>query len=172
MKRTLCTCALLVFAVMSAGCSFKIFEDVGSDPHPPTVEIIGIAIYVAPVEPEAPPPESSPDRAAAPAQARPITLGSGGITLAAGQLFQIGMTYADAGGDIVQFHLRDRDGSLNIACVPKDQTYFSGTSGAVICIADGYELTGILGRHRLELWAEDSHLSRSEKLEFVITLTP
>jgi hypothetical protein len=42
----------------------------------------------------------------------------------------------------------------------------------VICVADGYALTGILGRHRMELWAEDSHLSRSEKVEFTITLAP
>ena len=33
-------------------------------------------------------------------------------------------------------------------------------------------LTGILGPHRMELWAEDSHESRSEKVEFIITLVP
>ena len=34
-----------------------------------------------------------------------------------------------------------------------------------------HELTGI-SASPLELWAEDSHGSRSEKVEFVITLVP
>ena len=65
---------------------------------------------------------------------------------------------------------------------PTDQTYFSGTSGSgpvlltepVAGTVPAAELIGIgiLGRHRLEFWAEDSHGSRSEKVEFIITLAP
>jgi hypothetical protein len=167
MKRRLCTGALVALAALTTACGVKVFEDIGSDPHPPTILAFGLAIYVPPEEPA---PAPTTDQAASAARGRTITVDSGGFTVARGQKFVIGLTYSDAGGDIESFPLRDRDGSLKMGCVPADLTYFPGTSGSVTCVQDGYELVGINGPHRLEIWAEDSHLSRSEKLEFVITL--
>ena len=169
MKKTLCAGALLVLMAMTAACSFKIFEDIGSDPHPPAIEVTALVHYVAPAEP--PPATPTIDRAISSPHERSIIWDSGGFTLSPGQKFQIGITYADAGGDIVKFTLRDRDGALKVDLVPIEKTYFSGTSGSVLGSVDGIGLEGIVGPHRLELWAEDSHGSRSEKVEFVITLT-
>jgi len=172
MKRISGTCALIVLAAMSAACGFKIFEDVGADPHPPTVEITALVHYVAPVVTAAPVVKFATTTtipATSSAVGRPIAFDSGGFALSAGQRFQLGRSYADAGGDIVKFRLRDRDGPLDMDLTPIDQTYYSGIAGTVIGPVDGIELTGIFGRHRLELWAEDSHGSRSEKVEFVIT---
>ena len=151
---------------MTAACGFKIFEDIGSDPHPPTVEISGLVHYVPPPEPVV------PASAAAPALGRAVSWDSGGFTLATGQQFYITRSYTDAGGDIVKFHLRDRDGSLSLDLIPTDAAFFSGTSGTLLGPAAGSELPGIYGSHRLELWAEDSHASRSEKVAFTITLVP
>ena len=145
----------------------KVFEDVGTDPHPPTVDIIGLVVYV-----EQPTDAAIADRASSSRPGRSVFWDSGGFTLSAGQLFQIGLAYTDAGGDIVKFRLRDRDGRMSLDLTPVELTYFSGTSGNAFGPEKGQELTGIFGRHRLELWAEDSHLSRSEKVEFIITLVP
>lgn len=165
--------------VAGAGCSFKIFEDVGSDPHPPTVAITALSVFTEPSAPASEPPPVGPDVNTSFLRGRSIPWDSGGFTLASGQLFQIRVTYTDAGGDIVKIQLRDRDGALQADFLPVSQSYFPGTSGTVLCPVTeidappvGIEITGILGRHRLELWAEDSHLSRSEKVEFVITLVP
>jgi len=164
---------------MTAACGLKIFEDIGSDPHPPTVEISGLVYYVPPAVPEA------PDSAASSPQGRAVSWDSGGFTLTTGQQFSIARSYTDAGGDIVKFHLRDRDGALSLDLPPTDKKYFSGTSGTLpemiidpvtsestVPPSEIILLTGIFGRHRLELWAEDSHLSRSEKVEFTVTLVP
>ena len=179
MKRTLCICALLVLAATTAACGFKIFEDIGSDPHPPTVAIIGLVRYVPPPEPV------TTDSAASSPQGRAVSWDSGGFTISTGQQFYITRSYTDPGGDIEKFQLRDRDGALSVDLSPTDKTYFSGTSGTLpemiidpatqestVPASELIELTGIYGPHRLELWAEDSHLSRSEKVEFIITLVP
>ncbi len=174
MKRLWRTCTLVVLAALTTACGFKIFEDIGTDPHPPTVEITSIIEYVAPVV------VVTPVKRINPATIKPATSStigksviwdSGGFTLKIEQLFQIGLTYTDAGGDIVKFRLRDRDGLTAVDFIPIDQTFFTGTSGKGFGPVDGLELIGILGRHRMELWAEDSHGSRSEKVEFTITLT-
>jgi len=169
MKRILCAGALLALTAMTSACGFKVFEDIGSDPHPPTVEVTSLAIYVAPVETTTTTTTTTTTDTSS-KHARTITWDSKGFSLAAGEKFLIGRRYTDAGGDIVKFHLRDRDGPTQTDLSPTDQTYYSGTSGEVIGPKDGQELTGIAGPHRVELWAEDSHGSRSEKVEFVITL--
>jgi len=177
MKKTLCASALLVLLVMSAACSFKIFEDIGTDPHPPTVQITALIHYVAPVAP-------APDaRAALSPPGRNITWDAGGFTLSPGQQFYIKRSFSDAGGDVVKFHLRDRDGLTTKDLTPTGQPYFSGTSGALpeliidpvtgessVPPGEIIDLVGMPGTHRLEFWAEDSHLSRSEKVEFTITI--
>jgi len=182
MKRTLGICALLVLAAMTTACGVdipKIFEDVGTDPHPPAFQITALTHFVAKETPKtAIKSDFSP-------QGRSSTWDSGGFTLSPGQQFYIERSYTDVGGDIVKFHLRDRDGPLSIDLTPTDHTYFSGTSGTLpemiidpvtkestVPPSEIILLTGIFGRHRLELWAEDSHLSRSEKVEFTITLVP
>ena len=166
MIKTLGLCALLAVAALPAACGFDIFEDIGSDPHPPTVQITSLEYYVAP------PPEVAPTPTAAGAanRGRTIDWDSGGFSVSPGQRFVIGRAYSDAGGDILKFHVRDRDGAFETDITPTDQTYYTGTSGTVIGPEGGLELTGIAGPHRLELWAEDSHGSRSEKVAFVITL--
>lgn len=174
-------CALLVPFVASAACSFKILEDIGSDPHPPTVDIAELLLYVAPPEPapEPVPEPVLPDSVASSRQGRSVGWDSRGFTLTTDQLFQIRVTYTDAGGDIVKLLLRDRDGSLQVECLPINQTYFPGTAGTVLCPMaavgsppGGIEITGLIGRHRVQLWAEDSHLSLSEKVEFIINIVP
>lgn len=171
MKKFACAAALIVLAAMNASC--VLFEDVGSDPHPPSVAIIALVHYVEP-EPAAPAPAADAATAAVRAYAstpdRSIAWDSGGFTLTPGQKFQIARAYKDAGGDIVKFTIRDRDGTLKLDLTPADQAYYTGTSGAVLGPVDGIEVTGVSGPHRLELWAEDSHESRSEKVEFVVTL--
>lgn len=173
MKRTLCACALVAVTALTAACGVKIFDDVGSDPHPPTIGMTALIYYVAPevVAPTTSLAIAQPTVGASSVQSvRSIAWDSGGFTLTAGQTFQIGIAYSDLGGDIVKFRLRDRDGATSLDLTPVDRTYFSGTSGTTLGPATGQALTGIAGPHRLELWAEDSHLSRSEKVEFVITL--
>jgi hypothetical protein len=180
MRRTLYTCALLAVGALASGCGFKVFEDIGSDPHPPTVEILAIAHYVKP-------PPATPDapattagwsaataavRGAAPTAPRSVVWDSGGFTVSMGQLFQITTAYTDAGADIVEYKLRDRDGKNDFSLTPPEgSTYFPGTGGEITHSVDGLEMDGVLGPHRMELWAEDTHGSRSEKVEFVITLT-
>jgi hypothetical protein len=179
MRRTRGICALLVLAAMTTACGFDIFEDIGSDPHPPTVQITALTHYVA--ENTA----STAKKTDVSPQGRSITFDSGGFTLSFGQQFYIGRYYTDAGGDILKFHLRDRDGSTTKDLTPTANTYFPGTSGTLpemiidpvtnestVPAKELIDLTGIFGRHRLEFWAEDSHGSRSEKVEFIITLVP
>lgn len=165
MKKTLCVWALLAVVALPAACSVKIFEDIGSDPHIPTLEITGLEHFVEP-----PPEVPTAAGADASRRGRAISWDSGGFTVARGKLFLIAMSYSDAGGDIVKFHFRDRDGATESDLIPIDQTYFPGTSGTLTGPVNGLEITGLNGLHRLELWAEDSHGSRSEKVEFVITL--
>lgn len=169
MNRILCTCALLL-TMLTTACS-GVFEDVGTDPHPPTMELLGLVHYVPPPE-EPPPPPDEPPLAFVVAKPGPglVAWDSGGFTVHPGELFQVSVAYADRGGDIMKLVLRDRDGAFKTELVPTDQTYFPGTSGSAVGPAKGLELTGVVGPHRFELWAEDSHLSRSEKTEFVITL--
>jgi len=179
MKRTLGICALLVLAAGTTACGVDIFEDIGSDPHPPTVRITALTHSV---EQDT---ASTAAIAAVSPQGRSITFLSGGFTLSLGQQFYIERFYTDAGGDIAKFHFRDRDGDNARDLTPTDKTYFSGTAGALpemiidpvtnvskVPATELIDLTGIFGRHRLELWAEDSHGSRSEKVEFIITLVP
>ena len=165
MKRTLGTGALLVLTAMTAACSLGVFEDVGSDPHPPTAEIIELVHYVVPVDTTT----TTPDGGASAPGAKTIFWDSGGFTLHTGELFKIAIAYTDAGGDIERFVLSDLTGPTTVDIIPTDQTYFAGTSGARLGPTNGIELTGVAGVHRLQLWAEDSHGSRSEKVEFVIT---
>ncbi len=185
MKRTLCTGALIGLAALTAGCSFSVFQDIGTDPHPPTVEITALVHYVAPAttSTETTTTETTNTAGAvSPKPGRSVPWDAGGFTLSIGQQFYIKRSYTDAGGDIVNFTVRDRDGSLSVQIAPPDLTYFSGTSGVAPILGTGIdegivpsgeliELTGMFGRHRLELWAEDSHGSRSQKIEFVVTFT-
>jgi hypothetical protein len=134
------------------GCGFSVFEDVGADPHPPTIQVTGVARYVEP--------------APTAATARPGARNVVAFTLRAGDKFQVALNYADSGGDIMRFKIVDLDGPLNVDVTPVDATYFPGTSGSVLIPEAGQELSGVAGRHRIEVWAEDSHLTRSEHAGF------
>lgn len=145
---------IVVVGVISfAGCGFKVFENVEADPHPPTIFNLKV---------------------------EPTTLSPGGSIV-------IVVGYADAGADIDSFHLNDRDGAESwemVPAAPVEETddagdtttttktpapeYFPGTSGVV---AGSVTVTAKQkGTHRLEIWAEDSRESRSDKIQFEITI--
>jgi len=166
MKRTLSvfTRLMLVAATaLLAGCGIKIFEDIGSDPHPPSATVISVARYTPPAAP------ATADRVSARAQTRVVQWNSNGFTLRRGELFEVGVSYSDPGVDILKFQLIDLDGALSAELTPIDPPYFPGATGTAVGPAAGIEMSGIAGPHRLQLWAEDSNGSRSEKVEFVIT---
>lgn len=195
MKRRLGIGALIVVAAMTAACGFDILEDIGSDPHPPTVTITAIVLYVEPVvieetvettgttgttETTVQLAATTTTPAALSTVGKTIAWNSGGVTLNYGDRFQIKRSYTDAGGDITRFVLRDRNNALNnVEFLPASSTYYSGTAGTVPAgpvLADGTMtvpleiilFNGVNGIHNMEFWAEDSHGSRSEKVEFVI----
>ena len=99
MKRTLGVCALLVLAAMTTACGFNIFEDVGSDPHPPTVEITALVHLRRGRWND----DAGGGMRTGPSRRRrhgPSSGTRGGSPLSLGQKFQIGIAYTDAGGDI------------------------------------------------------------------------
>jgi len=192
------TSALLAFCGLFAACSsFSIFEDVGADPHPPQVQLLGVAYQPVALEPEPAPPEVVPAAAwiraaadpAAPVIPPPVFLSPDAYivrpndTTANTLLFRV--HFSDVGGDILFFRIRDRDGVLSAQLTPvapivdlnndgvPDPTgtpaFFAGVSGT----ADLEDIAfppGVPGVHRLEIWAEDSHGSRSEKVNVTVTL--
>jgi hypothetical protein len=166
----------------TAGCSdFAFFEDVGVDPHPPEVTMVGIGL-VPPPEPE---PEPPPPAGLLPASR--ATFETGGFSVTALDKFRITVNYSDVGADIVSIRLRDRDGigtwsggpvapkiDTDGDGVPDDEgprpPFFPGRAGTAV--VDNLTMAAsIAGPHRIEMWAEDSQGSRSEKTEFVVTFT-
>jgi hypothetical protein len=171
---------------MLAACGdFSVLEDVGDDPHPPQLELLGVAYE--PVEPATVEPKTSlsTGRAATPDikpaegfVVRPYDEGASSL------LFRV--RYFDAGGDLESIIITDLDGTLKNQGLNKipvvvdldgdgepdtqpDLVYYSGTSGTVDL---GYLSfpPGVEGPHRMQLWAEDGHGSRSAKLAFIFTV--
>jgi hypothetical protein len=168
---------MILSGVLAACTNLGIFEDVGTDPHPPQVQLLGVAYQPpsaaegeAPIAPAFLPPEGF---VVHPFDAAESTL-----------VFRV--QYSDLGGDISTITIRDLDGTLNSSSgpaapadvdldgdgVPDTQpapVYFVGTSGTVEI--DGIVFpTGLEGPHRLELWAEDSNGSRSPKIAFTFNV--
>lgn len=181
----------LGLALLFLGCErLGIFQDIGTDPHPPTLTLIRVEIQPPPPEPvveptpEPLPPEPegepSPSTFIAPAQAR-RTFDTGGLTVNPDNLkanmLRLTVAFTDLGGDVVRFKIRDRDGSLSMESVPiipeesstGTSKYFPGLSGTLV-IEDIVIDMRSMGPHRLEIWAEDSHDSRSDKTEFIVTI--
>jgi hypothetical protein len=153
-----------------------VFEDVGTDPHPPTMELLGVAYQ----------PPTSGGVTAAPDLGQP----EGFVirpTDASADSILLRVQFTDDGADVQDFVVRDLDSSLNVKAVPAapkvdldgdgvvdtlpTPDFFTGTSGLV----DLENITFTskqLGPHRLEVWAEDSHGSRSEKVTFTVQFEP
>ena len=182
MKQPVRWCALVILAGVLAACTnLGIFEDVGADPHPPQLQLLGVEYQPAETAVE---PEPKTTRPAARAATPRLSSPDGFVVrpndpATSSVMFRV--QYFDAGGDIESIMIRDLDGSLNQAleAVPVETVsegegaadtaptlvYFAGTSGTVDL---GYLAfpPGVEGPHRLELWAEDSHGSRSPKVTF------
>jgi hypothetical protein len=165
MKRLITACGLLLCAQLVA-CSppFAIFEDVGTDPHPPKMTLVGVAYQpTADAEGITPEPDLQPADGFV---IRPLVTSESTVLLR--------VEYSDVGGDVQSFMVRDRNGTLDeevTPTTPANETdidapaFFSGTSG----VADLTNVTlgsNLLGKHQMELWAVDSHGSRSEKVTF------
>lgn len=168
MKRLPTVCGFLLLCGTLAACSppFAIFEDVGTDPHPPSIELVGVAY-----QPEDPGEGPRPAPNLQPAEGFVVRPFDGEA-----DTLLIRVRYTDVGADIQHFTLRDRDGTLMQDLTPtapegvdgaEDPEFFSGTSGE-FDLADIAIDVRMFGPHRMELWAEDSHESRSEKVTFTI----
>jgi hypothetical protein len=179
MKRLFTACGMLLSCGLWAACSppFAIFEDVGTDPHPPEVTIVGVAYQpVADADGFEPPPEIKPLEGFV---VHPLQ--EDGSTL----LFRV--QYKDVGGDVQSFKIRDRDSALDQELRPtapqvdldgdgvidtvEAPNFFSGTSGTAD-LQDVELSSTMMGAHRLEIWAVDSHGSRSEKATFTLEVGP
>lgn len=169
MKRLFTACGMLLSCGLWAACSppFAIFEDVGTDPHPPELTIVGVAYQpVADADGFEPPPEIQPLEGFV---VRPLQ--EGGSTL----LFRV--QYKDVGGDVQSFKIRDRDSPLDQELTPtapadgEAPDFFSGTTGTAD-LQDVELGSTLMGAHRLEIWAVDSHGSRSEKVAFTLEVGP
>jgi hypothetical protein len=149
MRRRTVLALALACTLSLGGCGFDIFENVETDPHPP--RIFDLVVSPTTIKPET------------------------------GLNVQVG--YADDGADITTFILRDRDSSsgwsiVPAAPVPEDPKatpdpapeFFPGTAGIMHTVKPLITNLRQEGAHRIEIWAEDSHGSRSDKIEFVITV--
>ncbi len=164
-----------VLAALVSGCGFSMFEDVGTDPHPPELSILGLA-FQPPTDKDgntAPPVILPPTRITV----RPNDTGANKILLR--------VAYRDLGADMTSVVLRDLDGTLNTSATPPapradldgdgvlDELpappYFVGTSGEADLGEILIEAT-MEGDHRIEVWAVDSHDSRSAKANFILTI--
>jgi hypothetical protein len=158
-------------ALLTSCTEYGVFEDVGVDPHPPAIQLLSVTLE-SPAQPAA--AAGEPSRASAiDAQdtvARTVSFDAGGLTVRPGaNTIVLKLRYSDVGGDVVKFQLRDRDSGFNDNTVPEDLNFFAGTSGELtwaIAAIEGVQE----GPHRLEVWAEDSRESRSEKVEFTINV--
>jgi hypothetical protein len=177
MKSFVRACAAVALLALLAACSDlpPVFQDVGTDPHPPNVRLLGIGYQPAAVEGGVtPPPDFQP------VVGFVVYPNDGTRSTVA-----FSVQYTDPGGDVQRFKVRDRDGTLNTELLPtaplvdidgdgiletlQVPDFFAGTIGQATL--ENVPFTARMeGEHRIELWAEDSHGSRSPKIEFVITV--
>lgn len=185
MKRSLSLLGSCVLVLLPLSCTkYGIFEDVGADPHPPTLRLLAVSLKPpAPEVVEGNGGESSPAEPAGGGAivARTAHFDTGGFTIGPGAgTIVLTLRWTDVGGDLLRLRVRDRDSSFtgdtgpeappapdDGGSAPVAPDFFPGTGGEV-----AWELKAIdwvqEGPHRLEVWAEDSRESRSEKVEFVI----
>lgn len=166
----------LLAAALLGGCDTPIFQDVGSDPHPPAVVLLGLALQ---------PLKDEQGNAPEPAFGPPTRITVRPNDKAANKI-ALRVSYADSGADIVNFKVRDLDGVLNQPLTPSAPRadldgdgiledlevpeFFIGTVGLANLENVNFSTTTMAGDHRIELWAEDSHDSRSEKTTFIVTI--
>lgn len=175
MGRWAAALAALGLGAVLGGCTkWGIFEDVGADPHPPTAAFVALfRVDTITVDKEkktvlVTPPFDGTAYAVSP-----------------GNVLQLRLSFSDAGGDLVQFKLRDRDGALEGSYAPakpdrdgdgipdadaEAPEFFRGTRGEADLLDIRFDEPQD-GIHRMEFWAEDSHGSRSAKSEFQLRLT-
>jgi len=165
--RIVASCAL---AVLLAGCSDlpPIFEDVGADPHPPGLTLLGIGVG----SPEPPPEPPAPTSGAAADTPRSVTYFPPDAVVTVrpyddnAKTLALRVAYADAGADLSEITVRDLDGPNNGSGTLPD---FPGTSGILEVTID-FVRTSVPGPHRLEIWAQDAEASRSAKTSFTVTV--
>jgi hypothetical protein len=154
--RIVVSCAL---AALLAGCNDlpAAFEDVGNDPHPPSLTLVGIGLEPVGGDPENPPPVSYVPPAA-------------GITVNphadAAKTLAFRVSYADAGADLDSVVVRDVDGPISGTLTLPDVVGGSGTFEATLDVPE----TAAAGQHQVEIWAQDANGSRSAKTSFTVTV--
>lgn len=133
------------------------FEDVGADPHPPTLTLLGIGL-----QPVGGDPDNPPTVAYVPPEA--------GIVLRPFQenarTLALRVAYADAGADLAAITVRDLDGAISGDLTLPDVPETSGTIEGTI----DAPTSSMPGPHRLEIWAQDDNESRSAKTTFTVTV--
>jgi hypothetical protein len=155
MRRPFLICAL---AVLLAGCSkLGFFEDVGDDPDPPRMALLGVGIQLPGTNPDVPPPAPVYQDPAAGISVNPHDASANTLALR--------FSYADAAADIDSLNVRDLDGSIGYTANFAD--VFLGTTG-VREVTDVQIAPTVEGPHRLEVWLEDLNGSRSAKTTFTV----
>jgi hypothetical protein len=163
--RVVASCAL---AVLLAACSDlpPIFEDVGANPHPPELTLLGIGVGI----PEPPPEPPAPTTAAATDTPRSVTYLPPDAVVAVrpndsnANSLALRVAYADAGADLSEITVRDLDGPNSGSL---ELPEFPGTSG-ILEAAIAFDPMSVPGPHRLEIWAQDAKESRSAKTSFTV----
>ncbi|HEY6000388.1 MAG TPA: hypothetical protein VI078_13960 [bacterium] len=156
MRRPFLICAL---AVLLPGCAKLggVFEDVGDDPDPPRMELLGVGIQLPPSNPDEPPP--------APVYRDPAA----GITVNPNDLtadtLALRFSYFDAAADIDSLTVRDLDGNISYTATFTD--VFIGAAG-VREVTDVKITPTVEGPHRLQVWLEDLNGTRSAKTTFTV----
>lgn len=178
MKLIARTGVLVVCTGMLAAClPFPLFEDVGTDPHPPQIRLLGVGYQPIEVTAEG---ETTPEPEFFPAEGFVVRPNDD-----TAKTLILSVEFTDLGGDVTTFTLRDLDGSLNTDVTPTapevdldgdgeletltTSDFFTGTA-ATVNLENIAISAKQAGPHRLELWAEDSHDSRSEKVSFTINV--
>jgi hypothetical protein len=150
-----------VLAILLAGCSKAppVFEDVGDDPDPPRLTLLGVGLQLPASSPDAPPPAPAYGDPAGGITVRPMDLSRNTLALRFG--------YFDLAADIDSLNVRDLDG--NISYTKSFADVFLGTSGVAEATDVKVEST-VEGPHRLEVWLQDLNGSRSVATTFTVTV--
>jgi hypothetical protein len=162
--RIMVSCAL---TALLAGCDKlpDVYEDVGNDPHPPSLTLLAIGLGT-------PDPAPEPTPAAALDSRRSVTYFPPDAVLTVrpydslANTLTLRVSYADAAGDIDSIVVEDLDGSIGGNLALPD---FVGTSGTLEDTLD-IPTTSETGTHNLRIWAQDANGSRSPKTSFAVVV--
>jgi hypothetical protein len=159
-----------LLAALLTGCNDlpAVFEDVGADLHAPRLTLLGVGVGVPEVEPEPEPvaPAGAGDSPRAVTFLPPDAVVTVRPYQESAKTLVLRVAYADAGADLSAITVRDLDGPNGGALTLPD---FPGTSGTIEATLE-FAPASVPGPHRIELWAEDEHGSRSEKTTFTVVV--